>query len=79
MLQGLLTESHCMQAEAELLQVMLQLPGRSPMAVCLIKGEGGAMMSMRQLYCSLGRVVAWGQFHVMATQGGACLPALLCA
>ena len=79
MLQGLLTESHCMQAEAELLQVRLQLPGRSPVPVCLIKEEGGALMSMRQLYCSLDHVVAWGEFHLRAKQGGACLSALQCA
>ena len=68
-----------MQAEAELLQVRLQLPGRSPVAVGLIKEEGGALMSMRQLYCILGHVVPWGKFNSSAKQGGACLSALQCA
>ena len=40
----------------------------------LIKGQQGAMMSMRQLYCSLDHVVnTWQQFHNKAKQGGDCL------
>ena len=79
MLQGLLTESRRMQAEAELLQVRLRLPDRSPVAVCLIKEEGRALMSTKQLYCSLDHALTWWQFKKRAAQGGACLSALQCA
>ena len=68
-----------MQAEAELLQVRLQLPGRGPVPVCLIKEEGEALLCVRQLYCILDHVVTERKFNSRAAQGGACLSASQCA
>ena len=62
------------------MQIRLQLPGKSLVAVGLIKEERGALLSMRQLYCSLEHVVNTSQqFYKKAKQGGGFQPPWHCA